>query len=87
MSEKPSEISLSEAAELLGVSKRRVQAITADKSGRLPVVRVVHLGKLVVHYVRRADVERLAAQDRPRGRPKKDAPTVGKKPARKRPAK
>lgn len=77
------EVTLAEAAELLGVSKRRVRQIVAD--GRLAIVRTVQLGALSVHLLASSQVKSLAAQDRRPGnrsgkprtgkaRPKKAAP-------------
>lgn len=73
MPPKNPEITVAEAAELLGISKRRVHAILNETSGRLKVSRILTVGAVTVHMLKRADVERY----RPfvqghAGRPRKD---------------
>lgn len=57
-------IDVSEAAVIIGVSRRRVQAMC--KSGRLPAVLVGNS-----YVIRRADAERVRAEEREAGRPHK----------------
>ena len=59
------EMTLAEAAERLGVSKRRVRQIVAD--GRLTVSRTIQVGALSVHLLSREQVEAFARLDRPHG--------------------
>ena len=71
MPKKNPEITVAEAAILLGISKRRVHAILSDDSGRLKVSRVMSVGAVTVHLLKRADVEnyRPVVRKKP-GRPK-----------------
>jgi len=57
-------VSTEQAAERLGITPIRVRQLI--RAGRLPAVR---LGK--VYVIDRAELERFAEQDRPRGRPRK----------------
>lgn len=57
-------IDVSEAAAIIGVSRRRVQAMC--KSGRLPAALVGNS-----YVIRRADAERVRDEEREAGRPHK----------------
>ena len=58
MPPKNSEITVAEAAKLLGISKRRVHAILAENPHGLKISRVVTVGAVTVYLLKRADVER-----------------------------
>ena len=73
MPPKNPEITVAEAAELLGISKRRVHAILAETTGRLKVSRIMKVGAVTVHLLKRADVlaYRPFVHGKP-GRPRKE---------------
>jgi excisionase family DNA binding protein len=66
-------VTVAEAGVRLGVSKRRVQAIIADGSGRLPAARVGN-----VLLIQRTDLERFAGLVRPPGAKRKKPPPATK---------
>ena len=56
------------------ISKRRVHAILSEPSGRLKVSRVVTVGAVTIHMLKRVDVEKYRPFVRGRaGRPPKGA--------------
>lgn len=66
---KPELVSINEAAEILGVSRRCVRGMIKRKTPLLYVHSTIQRGKWSAHMLLKSAVEALAAQDRKAGRP------------------